>query len=345
MSIALTTCQGERFLQAQLDSLAAQTKLPCELVVCDDASTDATVAIIERFARRAPFPVHLHRNASRLGFRANFLQTANLCTGDLIAFCDQDDIWYETKLARCMVPFGDPEVMLVCHDADIVDAQAQKTGKRLARRKDGVWEANEEPLHHENGLVMVYRRCLNDHYDLWPDSTDENVLDDALSVTTHAAHDNWYYFLAIILGKVVTLDDALLGYRQHGSNLVGVQTPKIDKTPEFRGRFYRARAREVSIRIDLLKRLRPRAQPKYQARIDERFGIYARFVAISNSRAMIYGGVTLATRLAGITGMLKAGGYRASELGLRGLAPDLLFGIVRLTPGSRVASLYTRLRR
>ena len=67
LSIALASYNGERYISEQLDSIAKQTRLPDELVISDDASIDATPAIIEDCARQAPFPVRLLRNSERLG--------------------------------------------------------------------------------------------------------------------------------------------------------------------------------------------------------------------------------------------------------------------------------------
>jgi len=55
VSIALCTYNGARYLQEQLDSIAAQTRLPDEMVVCDDGSQDETVPILQNFATRALF--------------------------------------------------------------------------------------------------------------------------------------------------------------------------------------------------------------------------------------------------------------------------------------------------
>src|SRR5690348_8403095 len=93
ISVAMATYNGARYIREQLDDLAAQTRLPAEVVVCDDESSDGTVAILEHFAASAPFPVHIHRNSERLGYRANFMKCASLCSSDLVAFCDQDDRW------------------------------------------------------------------------------------------------------------------------------------------------------------------------------------------------------------------------------------------------------------
>src|SRR5205823_8200339 len=123
---ALATFNGERFLRQQLDSLAVQTLLPHELVISDDHSTDSTVAILEGFAGSSPFPVRINSNEERLGFADNFLAAAARCSGDLIAFCDQDDIWSGQKLERCVAAFG-PDVVLAVHNCTVTDSDLRPT--------------------------------------------------------------------------------------------------------------------------------------------------------------------------------------------------------------------------
>src|ERR1019366_197610 len=94
ISVALCTYNGERFLSQQLASIGKQTRLPDELVVCDDSSTDRTVAIVREFAASVSFPVRVFENQRNLGSAANFERAIRLCDGDLIALSDQDDIWY-----------------------------------------------------------------------------------------------------------------------------------------------------------------------------------------------------------------------------------------------------------
>jgi glycosyltransferase involved in cell wall biosynthesis len=89
---------GQRFLEEQVLTLSEQVRLPDEVVICDDASTDRTPEILAHFARRAPFPVRLVINDQRLGWRENFLKSASLCTYDYIALCDQYDLWLLDKL-------------------------------------------------------------------------------------------------------------------------------------------------------------------------------------------------------------------------------------------------------
>ena len=54
VSVAMATCNGAAWVAAQLESLAAQTRRPAELVVCDDASDDATLDRVREFAAEAP---------------------------------------------------------------------------------------------------------------------------------------------------------------------------------------------------------------------------------------------------------------------------------------------------
>ena len=93
ISVAMCTFNGSRYLEEQLGSVAQQSLSPFELVVCDDGSTDATVEIVHRFALRSPFPVYLHQNVTNLGSTRNFEQAIQLCRGEAIALCDQDDYW------------------------------------------------------------------------------------------------------------------------------------------------------------------------------------------------------------------------------------------------------------
>jgi glycosyltransferase involved in cell wall biosynthesis len=92
LSVAMATCNGEKFLEDQLFSIARQIRLPDEMVIGDDGSTDGTMAILERFARNSPFPVCVYRNRVSLGFGDKFIKAASLCQGDLIAFSDQDGV-------------------------------------------------------------------------------------------------------------------------------------------------------------------------------------------------------------------------------------------------------------
>src|SRR5687767_8613501 len=100
VSVALCSYNGAAYIAEQLRSIAEQTLLPEELVICDDGSSDSTVAIIRAFASEAPFKVLLFQNEQKLGVARNFQKALSLCTGDIIAMSDQDDVWMPIKLEK-----------------------------------------------------------------------------------------------------------------------------------------------------------------------------------------------------------------------------------------------------
>jgi glycosyltransferase involved in cell wall biosynthesis len=223
ISVAMATYNGQSFVREQLDSLAAQQHLPSELVIADDHSSDKTVAIAQQFAKTAPFTVHIHRHVKRLGYRANFMRAASLCTSDLIAFCDQDDVWSPQKLALCIAPFRDPAVLLAYHNAEVVTEAGERLGSldqfasapmtppiSLCSIRQG-WQMGTPAL----GFTEVFHRSILAFADLWEMSVDYNDL------MFPMAHDQWVFFIASVFGRIVYIDQVLASYRQHEFNLFG----------------------------------------------------------------------------------------------------------------------------
>lgn len=123
ISVAMAVYKGEAHIREQLDSIAKQTLLPDELVITDDSPDGLTEEAINAFKAISPVRIEYCHNETRLGFPENFFKAISLCTGELIAFADQDDVWMPRKLELMTAQFADPEVMLVTHRVTIVDSQ------------------------------------------------------------------------------------------------------------------------------------------------------------------------------------------------------------------------------
>src|SRR5271165_4876357 len=95
ISAIIPLYNGERFIQHALASIAGQTLAPRELIVVDDGSTDDGVSIVERFGRTRPVTLIRKPNGGQSSARNVGVAHA---TGDLIAFLDQDDLWYPHHL-------------------------------------------------------------------------------------------------------------------------------------------------------------------------------------------------------------------------------------------------------
>ncbi|TQV61723.1 MAG: glycosyltransferase [Sulfurovum sp.] len=98
ISICLATYNGEKYLKEQLDSLLNQTLTPYEVIIQDDCSTDNTVEIAKQYTDKLNLKIYV--NEVNLGFTKNFESVLQKATGDLIAPCDQDDIWKPDKLEK-----------------------------------------------------------------------------------------------------------------------------------------------------------------------------------------------------------------------------------------------------
>jgi glycosyltransferase involved in cell wall biosynthesis len=218
ISVALCTYNGARFLDAQLESYRQQTRVPDELVVCDDGSADDTLAIVERFAGRAPFPVRIVRNQATLGSTKNFEKAIGLCTGELIATSDQDDVWLPEKLALGQAVFAArPDCGLVFSNADVVDDELRPLGHHLwdaihfgalARRRFRRGRAFDVLLRQwvVTGATMMFRAEHRPHI---------------LPIPETWIHDGWIAFIIGALAPVAFVDRTTMQYRQHAAQQIG----------------------------------------------------------------------------------------------------------------------------
>jgi glycosyltransferase involved in cell wall biosynthesis len=212
ISIALATWRGTAYLQEQLESLAAQTRLPDELVASDDASNDATIDLLEAFALRAPFEVRILRNDTNLGFAGNFDRALGACTGDLVFPCDQDDVWFPEKLAQMeRWAYSTSDVAIFACDTELTDTTLAPSG----RTKRGQLAALGLPME-----AFVMGCCL---------AIRREFLDIALPIPAgFKAHDTWIVELADTLGLVERRAEVLQYYRQHGRNTSDFSANTID---------------------------------------------------------------------------------------------------------------------
>jgi glycosyltransferase involved in cell wall biosynthesis len=323
ISIALATFNGESFLRQQLASLANQDVLPYELVVADDGSSDDTVSIIEAFAASAPFPVRTFRNEVRLGYRVNFVNIVGICKGDLIAFCDQDDIWSTGKLRLMQEPFEDPNVLLAYHNSRLVDETGLAFGTVLRRRnrRHTFAPLATRPWQIIPGHSQVVRRSLKRFNELHSESIDPFVKGSL------APHDYWYQFWASVLGKIVYLPDLLVDYRQHQNNASGWQYRfwtdyLIDHVVNAES-LVLSDITGATNRLHLLKRSQELLEGVGLDRIDAAERAYETLLQQSTDRLEIYRRGNMRDRAHALGALLQKRTYSGS--GHQGLGLDTLF--------------------
>jgi glycosyltransferase involved in cell wall biosynthesis len=333
VSIAMATYNGARFIKDQLDSLSKQTHLPAELVVTDDGSTDETLDIVTAFAELAPFPVYIERNPERLGYRANFLKAAGLCSSDIIAFSDQDDIWLPQKLETCISSFDDEAVSLAYHNATVVtDTLVPTDSLQNCALSQSVNEAfSLGPWQFGLGFTLLFRRRLVDFFGYWPQSTD------FYDVENKEAHDQWTFFLASNLGTIYYINEPLVLYRQHDTNAFGWDS----KATTMRGKLEnllttkidRIKSCELSAggRAAILARIADKDKTGSTEKLHQAAMRYRQLEAYYESRRRIYQSSHIFLKLHYLIALLFQGAYRRRKywgVGPQALLRDIVRGII-----------------
>lgn len=116
ISVVIATYNGEKFIREQLDSVLAQTLKPDEIIVSDDFSTDRTWEILEDYKLKFPSLFHLYRNKGKHGPHNNFKYAFQFVTCDIVAPCDQDDIWMPEKLERSVAALTEGVSLVFCQE-------------------------------------------------------------------------------------------------------------------------------------------------------------------------------------------------------------------------------------
>jgi len=220
ISVALCTYNGARFIREQLESIASQTSLPDEVIVCDDGSNDGTHDIVAQFAIDAPFKLEYSKNPSRLGVAKNFERAISLCTGDIVFLCDQDDVWLPQKIATMLPPFlADEKIGLVFSNAFLTDSRLNRLGYTLwdtfrFDKKGQLALKGDDAISFlvrsnvVTGSAAAFRMSLRNKLLPFP-----NVL----------THDAWLAIVAATTSQIEPVDVPLILYRQHEKNVVGVR--------------------------------------------------------------------------------------------------------------------------
>lgn len=213
ISIALCTYNGAKYIKEQLESLISQTTPPDEIVVCDDGSDDGTLDIAEKVLHEWGGHYKVLRNEKNLGYQKNFEKSIGACNGEYIFLCDQDDVWLPNKIQKVMHVFQQqPDIGMVFHDAQLVDADLHDFGKRFwGQLPFTELEHPEKYIIYNHGNVV--QGCAS--------AIKRELFERAYPFPEDVYHDKWLATVALLTSKLYVLDEPLILYRQHGNNVLG----------------------------------------------------------------------------------------------------------------------------
>lgn len=215
-AILLSSYNGEKYIRQQIDSiLAQQCHVPFDLWVRDDGSTDSTHSILEDYAREGKLQWYTGEN---LRSAKSFLDLILHCPGyDYYAFADQDDYWQPDKLSRGVAQLQDPEI------PSLYFANARLVGSQLEDLGRDVYKQNPYEDYHtllcQGGLLgctMIFNGAL------------ARLVREAPQPQALIMHD--FYVAAVCAlfdGQILYDPTAVMLYRQHSNNVVGVSRGKL----------------------------------------------------------------------------------------------------------------------
>ncbi|MBE5883531.1 MAG: glycosyltransferase [Lachnospiraceae bacterium] len=219
ISVCMGTYNGEKYIGQQLYSILHQTKVPDEVIICDDGSQDGTLEKIQDFIadNHLENSWHLHQNQQNKGYPVNFYYACSLCTKEVVFLSDQDDIWCETKLERMSnVLENDLKAKAVCCKFGLIDAQGSNlqtimapthnrgTGQLRNVAIEDVFYKCEWP-----GMVVAYRNAwFQTWFSAMPDTC--TIPHDFL-ICARAAEEQGF----------LQIDEELAYHRRHDNNAGG----------------------------------------------------------------------------------------------------------------------------
>lgn len=239
VSVALATYNGEKYLEAQIESILTQTYQNIEIVIVDDGSTDGTWALAQRLASKDS-RIKIQLNEKTLGLVLNFMKAVSLCRGEYVVYSDQDDLWEDQRISLLKgLIDADPKNMLAYSDLEIY-------GEDLFVPQGSFWKKSgirpfsgslgERALlkNLTPGCTMMFRKPVAVMIAECYQSADFRTLNSAKVLDeTPFMHDHLAQVIASGLGRLVYTPKKLVRYRQHASNSIGAFYKARDSREEF----------------------------------------------------------------------------------------------------------------
>lgn len=238
VSIALCTYNSGTFLIPLMDSLLEQSWKNTEIICCDDGSSDSTVQILESYHTKFPERIKLHVNPKNLGYIRNFEKCLGLCTGELIAIADHDDVWKPLKIETLVNAIGD--AMMVYSDSVFID----ESGNELPKKISDIFRLHDNPP----AEAFLF-------YDfIWGHTTliRKELLGCAFPVPDNMPYDSWLAFTAASISRIRYVDEVLTGWRQHEGSFSAVMAERNKNRRSVKGRAL-TEFKEKLHRIELFK--------------------------------------------------------------------------------------------
>lgn len=207
VAVVMSTYNGERYLNEQIDSILAQTYPNMLVHVRDDGSSDGTIALLAAYEREGLIEVDRGQNVGVT--RSFYLGIAAVADrADYIVLCDQDDVWHVDKVERAIgalgkYPSGTP--LLHYTEVNYCDGALARQGVshlcRFVPRFEG----------------LFFENCCSGNVTTINQPLAELVLKSGPERVFY--HDWWIALLCACFGHLVYDSEPSVEYRRTGDNV------------------------------------------------------------------------------------------------------------------------------
>lgn len=217
VSVLLSTYNGEKYLNQQLDSLLSQTYKNFEIIARDDDSQDKTLEILHFYN------ITIIDSKKNLGAKGSFgalLEYAAQNTeSEYFMFCDQDDVWENDKIEKTLAKMH--EIEISCHEMPIlVHTDLNVVDENLKVLDNSMWSYE----HINPKLNTLNRLLIQNTITGCTVMINKKLAQISLQIPDEAVmHDWWIGLVASKFGKIDFIDEPTIQYRQHGSNSIGAK--------------------------------------------------------------------------------------------------------------------------
>jgi glycosyltransferase involved in cell wall biosynthesis len=221
LQILMSTYNGEKYINEQMDSLLVQDYNSYEILVRDDGSTDRTLNILEEYKQKTDrLAIIKGRN---IGVVRSFFNLVQESKKDVhyLAFCDQDDVWKKDKISRAVQLIesdGNNNVpIMYCSITINVDEMLNIISlSETPNREPSLKNALVQNI--ATGCTIVINKQARDL-----------LLQKLPDYKYVLMHDWWIYMVISAFGKVVFDKESRILYRQHSTNVIGATRGLLDK--------------------------------------------------------------------------------------------------------------------
>lgn len=217
IQILMSTYNGEKYLEEQLESLLNQSYQNIKILIRDDGSKDGTLEILDKYLKKYPQKIKciLGENKGVIGSFLSLIDASDK-NCNYFAFCDQDDVWLKEKIEMAVNNMKTDIPFMYFSNKIIVDEKLNVLKKEADQPE--ITLGNSIIQNIATGCTIVINKKLL------------NVIKNRKIDTSRILmHDALIYIVANLIGEIYFDQNAYIYYRQHSNNVIGSETNLIKK--------------------------------------------------------------------------------------------------------------------